>query len=207
VSEKMLKDFPIQKIEEDMLIGKSVFLPNGQLFLPGGFLISNTVLPKLQASGVKNIMIDENNNGEAPQHAILKHTSDLMQLPPNIQELDVNLKIFKEEALEIISDRIKKTDGNLRNLLLSSNLESKVTKVINEILDEPKILYNLNKLKEFDTYYFHHSLNVTVISLLIGLNYKCGISEQKALAMGGYLLRLGDVFYSRWNFPQARQAY
>ena len=65
--------------------------------------------------------------------------------------------------------------------------------ILDEILTNPTVLYNLMDLKNHDTYYYHHSVNVCIISTLIGKQLGLPRDKVKDLATGALLHDLGMV--------------
>ena len=66
--------------------------------------------------------------------------------------------------------------------------------VVDEIMDNPIVLYNLIDMKKQDEFIYEHSVNVCIISSIIGKNMGLARDKVKQLAIGALLHDLGKVY-------------
>lgn len=65
--------------------------------------------------------------------------------------------------------------------------------MISSIFRNPDALANLSRLKSFDDYTFHHSVNVAVLSILLGKNLGLTSEELRKLGIGAILHDVGKM--------------
>lgn len=115
------------------------------------------------------------------------------------------------EVANVISDTLKyKAKADIQSLFISlknkaatraeDQLET-IGKVINDIVDEiihnRKLMVNVVDLRTFDDYTFSHSVNVAVLSVVMGTVLGLNRQSLNELAMGALIHDIGKVFINR----------
>lgn len=72
-----------------------------------------------------------------------------------------------------------------------------VSKITDELLSNRDIFANLSELKNLDDYTFEHSINVCVISLVIGINLNYSMDKLREVGAGAMLHDIGKLRISR----------
>jgi len=67
-------------------------------------------------------------------------------------------------------------------------------KIVDEILSSQELMINMIDLKVFDDYTFYHSLNVAIISIVLGASLNFTKKELYALGLGAILHDIGKIF-------------
>jgi len=115
------------------------------------------------------------------------------------------------EVANVISDTLKyKAKADIQALYISIqnktetrtmsqlDLISKViTDIVDEILYNRKLMVNVVDLRTFDDYTFSHSVNVAVLSVVMGTVLGLTRSRLNALALGALVHDIGKVFIDR----------
>ena len=68
-----------------------------------------------------------------------------------------------------------------------------VKEAIEQILSDSYVVYNLIKMQTFDNYLFNHSINVSVLSLLVGSAMGIDRNDLESLGMGAMLHDIGKI--------------
>jgi len=162
----------IDKVTSDMKLGRDIIYRNGKLLAQGCTNI-NKYNDRLKNLGINYVYIDD--------------------------EISKNIEI-KEVIAQETKDRSKKIiEGTMANIALNKQpdmtaVKDLISNILGEILNNKQILFNLTDIKTNDDYTFLHSVNVAVISLVIGklLNY----DKEKMINLGtGALLHdIGKAF-------------
>ena len=88
------------------------------------------------------------------------------------------------EIESIISDELRrKTVDGVKNVFISvgnnerhhdqfEELKKRIETILEEILNDDNLMINMTDLKTFDEYTYQHSVNVAVLSMVIGYNLK-----------------------------------
>jgi len=115
------------------------------------------------------------------------------------------------EVANVISDTLKyKAKADVQSLFISiqnktvsranSQLDM-ISKVINDIVDEilynRKLMVNVVDLRTFDDYTFSHSVNVAVLSVVMGTVLGLTRPRLNELAMGALIHDIGKIFIDR----------
>ena len=115
------------------------------------------------------------------------------------------------EVANVISDTLKhKAKADVQSLFISvqNKTESKsthqfdlISRVISDIVDEilynRKLMVNVVDLRTFDDYTFSHSVNVAVLSVVMGTVLGLNRTRLNDLAMGALIHDIGKVFIDR----------
>lgn len=115
------------------------------------------------------------------------------------------------EVANVISDTLKyKAKADIQSLYISiqNKTESRaisalelMSKVISDIVDEilynRKLMVNVVDLRTFDDYTFSHSVNVAVLSVVMGVALGLSRPKLNELAMGALVHDIGKVFIDR----------
>lgn len=115
------------------------------------------------------------------------------------------------EVANVISDTLKyKAKADVKSLYISiqNKTETKsinqlemISKVISDIVDEilynRKLMVNVVDLRTFDDYTFSHSVNVAVLSVVMGTVLGLSRPRLNELAMGALIHDIGKVFIDR----------
>lgn len=123
-----------------------------------------------------------------------------------LKDIEDNLSSNKHMQ-NIISCEIKsKTLRAVKNIIDNfyekkicriKNLIKVINEIIEDILSDKEIMNNLIELKRYDEYTSHHSINVTILSLCIGIRLNLPIRELKKLCIGALLHDIGKVFINK----------
>lgn len=127
----------------------------------------------------------------SPFHERLK-AANITAIQVRMQKEEaVGVEAVYKRALEAIEDVCK--DVRLGRIPASRKIIKTVKGMVQTILEEPFALLAMAMLKDYDNYTFNHSVNVSVISMTVGM--ACGLSQQELyeLGMGGLLHDLGKM--------------
>jgi HD-GYP domain-containing protein (c-di-GMP phosphodiesterase class II) len=107
-----------------------------------------------------------------------------------------NLKIRTVEAVKnvFISSKGTKTRIDYNHLEETKHL---VENIVEEILYNKNAIVNLIDLKTFDDYTFHHSVNVTVLSIIIGVALHLNKKDLYKLGLTALLHDIGKIFIEK----------
>ncbi|WP_353893942.1 HD-GYP domain-containing protein [Proteinivorax hydrogeniformans] len=165
---------PVNCVREGMKLGKTLLGENGQVLLSQGVVLKGYYIEKIKQIGYNGIYIED--------------------------EITDNIYVTG-----IISDSLKiKTVKNLKEFFSSAhrdsnsleyeNVQKSVEMIVDEILENKNLMVNMVDLKVFDNYTFYHSVNVAVLSIVIGVGL--GLSRQKLYELGlaALLHDIGKVF-------------
>lgn len=185
----------IDNVTEDMVLGKSIFLPTGELLLAAGYRLTGNYCKRLKQFGFTSVYIQVQGTEDViPESIISDHIQrDLsISIKKNTSELKKKFTI-RQEGSRNIRRMVRSNRQYLTKFLTNSGFINSLEKVIDEILNQPSIVLNMSALQKTDNDLFDHAIRVTVIALAIGRKYHYTYEEMKQLAMGAINYDLGLI--------------
>lgn len=110
---------------------------------------------------------------------------------PDLEVKDLVAEATRRESVKIIKkvmDRVKKGLS-----LESASVLKTVNTILDDILSQESLLVNLTDIRAYDDYTFAHSVNVCVLSLLVGTSLGYDQLKLRDLGMGALLHDLGKT--------------
>jgi len=189
----------IDSIETGMRVGKPIYSEDGRLLVGRGLILNDYFIQSLKDRGISTVYIfDKDTDDIIPRDSISEVVRgatirDLRGLFGDLQ--DQISKEVKEESLEAIneavsSDQFAKTFG--KNPVFQK-LQDDVSRIVDELIHGDLTL-GLNSLKTYDNYTFQHSIDVAIVSIMIGRKIGLPTQRLRELGMGCLLHDLGKIF-------------
>lgn len=188
--------YTIEDVHEDMVLGESIFLPNGELLLAAGYRIKERYRDRLVQLGYRNLLVEvAGTEAVVPETTVPEITQREMvsALESSNKELESAIHQFRVQSHERVRDLIKKNKQHLNKYIMTSGVAKALEQFIEEIMSQSSIVLNLSALKQTQQALFSHALNVTIIALCIGKKYKLSYEEMKQLGIGALNYDLGLV--------------
>jgi len=168
-----------------MVCAKTVTLPNGRVLLTAGTVLKEAYIEPLLRHGVAAIYVV---NALAPD-----------VIPPEVVPEQTRQAVTQE--LELVMADVQKafayaTTRGLTKLTLgieTTKLTQVVNKLVDDVLANPTVVFNLQDIRTADTYTLGHSVNVCILSTLLGVILQYSERELKDLALGTLLHDIGKV--------------
>ncbi len=162
------------------VIAKPIYDSKMSLLIRDGTSLSEALLKKLKEVDIRHLYIEDD-------------ISQGIMLEPLIPEI---LKLQSVVAMKHIYEaQAKKNEQNPEALRESTIRELKdlVDNVISEIYDRAKLKYYSTELLGVDMYHYDHSVEVMILSLLIG--HQMGLDRERLLklGMGAVLADIGKM--------------
>ena len=177
---------PIGAIRENMILAKNIYGEKGQLLLNAGCKISNKCLESIISMGFSGIYIQD-----------------------SLSE-DIEIE-------SIISDELRrKTVDGVKNVFISvgnnerhhdqfEELKKRIETILEEILNDDNLMINMTDLKTFDEYTYQHSVNVAVLSMVIGTTLSLSHEEMFNLGLAALLHDIGKIFVNKEALNKPRK--
>lgn len=168
---------PTNCLRENMIVGKALYGSNNQILLTINTRLTTNYIYNLKKLGFSGIYIKD----------------DLSE-GIEIEEV-VNVRL-KNETIKVVKNLFSTTtdkDSRNKDMALDKvliNIES----ILDEIITNKHLMINMIDLKSFDDYTFSHSLNVAILSVIIGIQYGLNKKELENLALSALLHDIGKVF-------------
>lgn len=153
----------IRYVEEGSILARPVINSSGMVLLRAGVHMTTSYIERLRTMGYDVLFIQDDRLDDVEIHTAI-----------TAQTREVAYK-----SIELISKYI---ENNSKDALPIDKIRMTVQQMINDLLFSSDILGNLSEIQGYDDYTFHHSVNTTIISLILGI--ASGYSEQKLIELG-----------------------
>lgn len=150
-------------VAEGSILARPVINPAGKILLQSGVLMTASYIKRLKALGYDVLFIQDDRLDDVEEHiSISGKTREVAY--KTIQNISNYIERDSEDSLPIASVR------------------RSIQEMINDLLSSADILGNLIEIQGYDDYTYHHSVNTTIIALVLGI--ASGYSEQKLIELG-----------------------
>lgn len=169
---------PTYCLRKGMVVGKDIYGNNNQILLRKGTEIAKNYIQKLKKYGFNGIYVDDS-------------------LSCDIEIKEIIDEKLRYEATKSLKDVFIMTDKNPENKERHKKLELlqlQIENIINDIIENKNLMINMVDLKTFDDYTFAHSVNVAILSIVIGISLDLNKDKLYRLGLGAFLHDIGKVF-------------
>jgi HD-GYP domain-containing protein (c-di-GMP phosphodiesterase class II) len=150
----------IEDLQVGMIVGKTIFAPNGAILIKEKAVLTQSILSKLKELGLPAAYVITSADGTRPDDLVSEATR--IDLVRSLSKLDSEVRAGKD--LNIISSK-----------------QSLYT-LIDEIISNPKSLLGMTDIRLHGDYIYGHSVNVCTISVKIGIHL--GYNQLKLAELG-----------------------
>lgn len=167
-----MRYMPMARVEKGMVLGQDIYDGEGRLLLGKHLILNNDYVRELLSLGFPGIYVDDD------------FTEDLM-IPQVIRPE------LKREALKMVHDLFL---DNKSLPMEQRNLQEIVLNVMEEVLNNGDVMCNMLDIKTYDDYTYFHSVNVAVLSAMIGAACNMNKEELSILTTAALLHDVGKRF-------------
>ncbi len=160
------------KLEKEMVLGLDIYHGDGSLLFPKGTVLVYGDIQKLQSLGCQGIYLEDSwGKGVAMPMAL---SEELRQ-----KSLEIIYGLFQDEQLPNLSQ---------------ADIQGLAEELVQELISRKGSLYNMRDVKLYDDYTYFHSLNVAVLSVILGIPWGLGKEELVELALAAFLHDIGKRY-------------
>ncbi len=165
---------PGQKLASDLVISKN------RVLLRKGAVLKSSLIKKISLLGFQGVYIDDELSRGIDIEEMISH----------------DLKISTKKEIESLFVSIQNnSESNVRRQIKS--LKPLIHSIVSEITQNRHVMINVIDLRTYDDYTYSHSLNVSVISAVIGTALGMSKETVNELAMGALIHDVGKMFVDR----------
>jgi HD-GYP domain-containing protein (c-di-GMP phosphodiesterase class II) len=164
----------LDNIKEGMILGRSIYGPNTELFLRKGMMMKDAYVTSLRRLNYHSIYIEDELS----------------------QDIKINEAITSEQrniAVRAVKNVFKNSISGNNSRMQFSGLYEAVSGIIDQILSNEGAIDNLTTLKSFDEYTFQHSVNACIISVLMGKKLRFSKNSLMNLGIASILHDIGKI--------------
>ena len=170
---------PIRYLIEGMTLGKTLFNSQGGIMLQKGTILNSRYLEKISLIGYNGVYIEDELSKEIEVKEIINENlrnKTVMNIKSFYQDTEKNNKFGQTRYLEV---------------------KKLIDDIIDDIIGNRKLMVNMVDLKVFDDYTFYHSVNVAVLSMILGVTLNFNRDNLYKLGLAGLFHDIGKAFISK----------
>lgn len=171
---------PIENVKPNSYLGKTLYDTEGRILLNSGVLITEKLIKKIKELNLSYIYVIDDINNYAFESIIKDELRS--------KSLELIKSTFN--STNTIDELNKKDSDSLyfeRLYLLAEEL-------LDEILSNDKIIYFLVDIKKLNSSVYDHTINVTILALVIGISLNLSKCDLLNLCIGALLHDIGKEF-------------
>ncbi|MHB9027193.1 MAG: HD-GYP domain-containing protein, partial [Candidatus Latescibacterota bacterium] len=191
----------LDSLECGMVLGEGIHTEDGRLLLGRGVVLDNHYINRLKKLGFTSVFIkDESTDDILPAESIPEMVrgatlSHLRKLFDTFEDLG---REVKGSSIKAIQDAV--TSNQFQSTFRSHPAFQRIVGDANQIVDAllaGEVMIGLNSLKTYDNYTFMHSIDVTIVSIMIGRRVGLPQKRLRELGIGCLLHDIGKTFIPR----------
>lgn len=166
-------------LEEDMILAETIFDFDGKVLFNEGLRLNKKRIERILSLDKETCFIEERTLNAPVEKSTIMATSTLVEDKAAYRK-SVILNETREEATTIVQSLLEKVlDGHS---LKADKIKKIVKQMIDVILMDDRVVFNLSNLSAIDDYLLSHSVNVCVLSLVTGIYF--GLSQKNLMQLG-----------------------
>jgi HD-GYP domain-containing protein (c-di-GMP phosphodiesterase class II) len=167
-----MRHVPIDMVQPGNVLARTIYTSDGRPLLNTGVQLTVGMLSTLRRLGVTMIYIQD------------KRFQDVV-----VEE--VVSEETRREALSNLAVAVQCIQGGKE--FDTKSMTQATNSIIDELIKNQKVLVNLSDIRTVDNRLFIHSLNVCILSVVIGINMRLSRSQLSDLAVGALLHDIGKI--------------
>lgn len=172
---------PVSCLREGMCVAKNLYDKHGQLLVKWGTIIKEQYIERISQLGYHGIYIDDDVSKDIMVEGII---SDRLRMKAVAYIQRGFTEDFIQGASGITYDKVQ---GAL----------DIVEEIVDEIVHSDVSIINMIDLKFYDEYTYYHSVNVCILSIVMGIAMGYDHQRLTRLGLGAILHDIGKVFISK----------
>ncbi|WP_102347115.1 HD-GYP domain-containing protein [Bacillus sp. Marseille-P3661] len=165
----------IDNVKQSEILGQTIYTGDGRILLEKGVILTIGLISRLRQMGVNAIFLMDERFGDIKIEEVVSEST-------------------KREVMQSLAESVQYIqsgkDFNLKAI-------SKTTeKIIDEIFQNQNVLTSLTDIRTNDNALFVHSINVCIMSVIVGFKMGLNRNEIKELAIGAIFHDIGKILKS-----------
>jgi len=166
----------VDSVPEGARLARTVFSSDGGVLLMQGVELRDSYLELLRKRGIYEIYLNDD-------------------LSEGIEVHDVVNENTRNEAVVLVRDIM--TGYSFSDAIDVGHVKTIVGRIVDELLSNDDILYNLTEIKTVDDYTFKHSVSVCILSIITGIGLGFDTAQLRELGLGAILHDIGKLCIPR----------
>jgi HD-GYP domain-containing protein (c-di-GMP phosphodiesterase class II) len=181
---------PIECVREGSFLAKTIYDNDGRVLLREGVMLNDVFIRRIKHIKIFSIYIHDEYSDNIIEDVIkpelrLKAVKTIKDTFVSFEKY--NLYAGKNSAISKENDFIKEKQKYFQSIGDIADT------ILDELLSQKNVLINVVDIKSMDSYTYQHSVNVAVLSLIIGLQLQLNKYELYSLCLGALVHDIGKV--------------
>ena len=159
-------------------LGKTLYASDGRVLLGRGVELTHKYINRLKEFGYYSIFISDDFDDEVDMRDIIQDST----------------RTFAISQVKLLFKSTMEGNGQAKYIGLKNGIENITNSIINDITGNDNLMIDLYNLKTHDDYTFQHSVNVSVLALVLGVKAGLNGVELRELAKGAILHDIGKMY-------------
>lgn len=170
-----MRYLPTSKLMPGMALGQDIYDGAGRLLLAKHLLLNAEYISHLEFLGFPGVYIDD-------------------EFTRGIEIQEVLSPQIRSQALKMVHNLFMFTAEGEEPSVEEIRIQKTVESVVENIVRNGDVMCNMIDIKNYDDYIYYHSVQVGVLSIIVGLRYGLGQEELHKLATAAFLHDIGKRF-------------
>lgn len=162
----------VSSLKGDEILGKQIFDESGRVLLNAGVELTPFYIERIKQLGILSVYIDD----DISKNVIIEESISDKTRQMSKHAVKQMIEVYCREG---------KTDN--------SSIMNSVNSVIDDILSNKNVLINVAEISSSDNNIYSHSVNVCVLSTIIGTHMGYSMSKLRDIATGAMLHDIGRI--------------
>ncbi len=172
-----MRYIPSKCLQPGQILAKNIDFGKNRILLRRGVTLTGSVIQRIEKLGLQGVYIDDDISRDINISSVI---SDELKYKA--------IKGVKSFFLKADQDPMNSGDKQL------NAIKDIIMGIVNEVQYNSHIKINIVDLRTYDDYTFSHSINVAVLSVVVGTVLNLSKSELNELALGALIHDIGKVF-------------
>lgn len=170
-----MREVSVQRLKVGDVLAKEIYATNGRILLSKGVILKSQFIDRLKQIGMHSIYIEDDSTDDIIIEDVIsdKHRFEAMTA------IEKSCKIIQ-------NPRNKEIDKEV-------NIKEAVSNIVQDILFQKEIMISLMDMRNKDNHVYAHSVNVCVLSCVLGKGLGLPVDKLNDLAQGALLHDVGVV--------------
>lgn len=175
-----MRFIPITYVQPGQRLAADLTASKNKILVRRGVVLSAPLIRKVGTLGFQGVYIDD----------------DLSEGLEIIDVVSHDLKMKTKNEVEALFTSVE-TNFVSNAVMKMSSIKGLVQNIVDEIFHNRRVMLNVIDLRAYDDYTYSHSLNVAVLSIIVGITLGMSKDSLNELAMGALLHDIGKMFVDK----------
>ena len=180
----------IDDISPGTIVAKDIFNSHGTMLVSRGTVVVDRFIRQLDDIGIKELYVEEHRD-ENTEDSYVENSISIEEEQRNLPIDDVIYEKTRVQAhMQVKKIMVRYSAHSHLNI---DRIHKIVESIIEQLLSRKEIVLTLSQLRSIDDYTYEHSVNVSVLSLIVGIDMGLGKESLDNLGTGAMLHDIGKA--------------